>query len=100
MATPLRKDEPQFEEPLNNEPLDRDEEITTADLAQGKRPASDTRGLQAVTSDRGMATNAASLNASGTDASQEYGLGDAVVPEQRVGKLTHALEGSSDGVCG
>lgn len=30
MAQPLRKDEPQF---------DNDEEITTADLAQGKRPA-------------------------------------------------------------
>jgi hypothetical protein len=38
MATPLRKDEPQFD----------DEEITTADLAQGKRPVSDTRGPQAV----------------------------------------------------
>lgn len=38
MATPLRKDEPQF----------GDEEITTADLAQGKRPVSDTRGPQAV----------------------------------------------------
>lgn len=31
MAQPLRKDEPQF---------DNDEELTTADLAQGKRPAS------------------------------------------------------------
>lgn len=40
MATPLRKDEPQF-----------DEEITTADLAQGKRPVSDSRGPQAVTSE-------------------------------------------------
>jgi hypothetical protein len=30
MAQPLRKDEPQF---------DNDEELTTADLAQGKRPA-------------------------------------------------------------
>ena len=46
MATPLRKDEPKFE----------DEEITTADLAQGKRPvpATDPRGPQAVTTDRGM----------------------------------------------
>ncbi len=32
MATPLRKDEPEF---------DNDEEITTADLAQGKRPTAD-----------------------------------------------------------
>jgi hypothetical protein len=41
MATPLRKDEPQFD----------DEEITTADLAQGKRPVSDPRGPQAVTTE-------------------------------------------------
>jgi len=41
MATPLRKDQPEF---------DDNEEITTADLAQGKRPtpASDVRGPQAV----------------------------------------------------
>ncbi len=38
MATPLRKDEPEFEE----------NEITTADLAQGKRPASESRGPQPV----------------------------------------------------
>ena len=46
MATPLRKDEAQFED----EP-----ELTTADLAQGKKPANttDIRGPQAVTSDRG-----------------------------------------------
>jgi hypothetical protein len=36
MATPLRKDEPEFQ----------DEEITTADLAQGKRPVSATPGPQ------------------------------------------------------
>jgi hypothetical protein len=44
MATPLRKEHPEF---------DDEQEITTADLAQGKRPASDTRGPQAVTSPRG-----------------------------------------------
>ena len=38
MAIPLRKQEPEF----------NTEEITTADLAQGKRPASDVRGPQAV----------------------------------------------------
>jgi hypothetical protein len=45
MATPLRKDEPQF---------DNDEEITTADLAQGKRPATatDPRGPQAISPER------------------------------------------------
>ena len=42
MATPLRKEQPDFE----------DEEITTADLAQGKRPVSDTRGPQAIEVER------------------------------------------------
>jgi len=47
MATPLRKDEPEF---------DDNEEITTADLAQGKRPApaNDVRGPQAITRDRNL----------------------------------------------
>jgi len=42
MATPLRKDEPEFD--------DNNEQITTADLAQGKRPASagEVRGPQSV----------------------------------------------------
>lgn len=39
MATPLRKDQPEFED---------EKEITTADLAQGKRPGSETRGPQPV----------------------------------------------------
>ncbi len=43
MATPLRKDERQFE----------DEGITTADLAQGRRPVSATPGPQVV-GDRSM----------------------------------------------
>jgi hypothetical protein len=38
MATPLRKEQPDFNE---------DEEITTADLAQGKRPVTDVRTQQA-----------------------------------------------------
>ena len=45
MATPLRKEHPEF---------DDEQEITTADLAQGKRPASETRGPQAVTAERNM----------------------------------------------
>lgn len=44
MATPLRKDQPEFEE-----------EITTADLAQGKRPAAETRGPQPVDVERDVA---------------------------------------------
>jgi hypothetical protein len=39
MATPLRKEHPEF---------DDEQEITTADLAQGKAPTSETRGPQAV----------------------------------------------------
>ena len=48
MATPLRKDQEQFEDRFENQ------EITTADLAQGKRPSSGTRGPQAVPADNGM----------------------------------------------
>lgn len=43
MATPLRKEHPEF---------DDEQEITTADLAQGKAPASETRGPQAVVGSR------------------------------------------------
>ncbi len=45
MATPLRKEQPDF---------NQDEEITAADLAQGKRPISDVRGPQAVGAERGF----------------------------------------------
>ena len=44
MATPLRKGHPEF---------DDEQEITTADLAQGKAPAPETRGPQVVSSARG-----------------------------------------------
>ena len=44
MATPLRKDEPEFE---------NDENLTTADLAKGKRPEpAEGRGPQAVGNER------------------------------------------------
>ena len=48
MATPLRKDQEQFEDRFEKQ------DITTADLAQGKRPASETRGPQDVPADTGM----------------------------------------------
>lgn len=50
MATPLRKDQPQ---------IDDDPEITTADLAQPKRPANTTemRGPQPVAGDRDLNEN-------------------------------------------
>ena len=46
MATPLRKGQEEFEDRLEGQ------EITTADLAQGTRPASETRGPQAVALER------------------------------------------------
>jgi hypothetical protein len=59
MATPLRKEHPEF---------DDEQEITTADLAQGKRPVSETRGPQEITTERNFeqgsrTENAATLNA-------------------------------------
>jgi hypothetical protein len=67
MATPLRKEHPEF---------DDEQEITTADLAQGKRPVSETRGPQAVATefDAGQATrtenaNTLAANESKTDGS-------------------------------
>ena len=42
MATPLKRDREQFDDSFE------EQEITTADLAQGKRPISDTRGPQVV----------------------------------------------------
>lgn len=54
MATPLRKEQPDF---------NQDEEITTADLAQGKRPVSDVRGPQAVTAERGVEQPSANTEA-------------------------------------
>jgi hypothetical protein len=63
MATPLRKEHPEF---------DDEQEITTADLAQGKRPASETRGPQAVTVDREteQASQAINQNAPTIDTSR------------------------------
>jgi hypothetical protein len=63
MATPLRKEHPEF---------DDEQEITTADLALGKRPGSETRGPQAVISDRGteQASGAIDDNASTINASR------------------------------
>ena len=49
MATPLRKDQPDFE----NAEIENNENISTADLARGKRPEpAEGRGPQAVASER------------------------------------------------
>jgi hypothetical protein len=73
MATPLRKGQEEFEDRFE------DQEITTADLAQGKRPASEGRGPQAVAVERGApnaseeseitATNASGASETRMDAS-------------------------------
>lgn len=44
MATPLRKDQPEFNE---------EEGLTTADLAQGQKPVTEPRGPQPVSAGRG-----------------------------------------------
>lgn len=49
MAIPLRNNQPEFED----QKLEEQEQITTADLAQRKGPAPETRGPQAVASERG-----------------------------------------------
>ena len=54
MATPLRKEHPEF---------DDEQEIKTADLAQGKRPVSETRGPQEITSERNFEQGARTENA-------------------------------------
>ena len=43
MATPFRKEQPEFND---------EEEITSGDVAQGKRPVSETRGPQAMTTEQ------------------------------------------------
>ena len=55
MATPLRKDQPQ---------IDDDPEITTADLAMGKRPAAtaEARGPQSVSAEQNSRPPMASAN--------------------------------------
>lgn len=58
MATPLRKEEAEF----------REENITTADMAQGKPPASDIRGPQMVASES-SARSAATTAVAGEESS-------------------------------
>src|SRR5579872_3202831 len=70
MATPLRKDNEQFEDRFENQ------NITTADLAQGKRPASEGRGPQAVTEDRGRERAPGASEAAATDTTGSSEIGD------------------------
>src|SRR5579872_494582 len=92
MATPLRKDNEQFEDRFENQ------NITTADLAQGKRPASEGRGPQAVTEDRGRerAPGASEAAAIDTAGSQTVGTtGSSEIGDDRTEPLfpSEELEG-------
>jgi len=62
MATPLRKGQEEFEDRFENQ------EITTADLAQGKRPVSESRGPQAISSERPVERGSGTSEAAATDA--------------------------------
>ena len=62
MATPLRKGQEEFEDRFD------DQEITTADLAQGKRPVSESRGPQAISSERVVERGSGTSEAAATDA--------------------------------
>jgi hypothetical protein len=62
MATPLRKGQEEFEDRFE------DQEITTADLAQGKRPASEGRGPQPVAGEFGTPRASGASEAAATDA--------------------------------
>ncbi|HKV77518.1 MAG TPA: hypothetical protein VJP02_05230 [Candidatus Sulfotelmatobacter sp.] len=71
MATPLRKEHPEF---------DDEQEITTADLAQGKRPVSETRGPQEITTERNIeqgsrTDNAATLTANASREADSKAVG-------------------------
>jgi hypothetical protein len=67
MATPLRKEHPEF---------DDEQEITTADLAQGKRPVSETRGPQEITTERNFEQGSRTENAA-TMAENESSVTDS-----------------------
>jgi hypothetical protein len=62
MATPLRKGQEEFEDRFE------DQEITTADLAQGNRPASEARGPQSIAGERGTPRASGASEAAATDA--------------------------------
>lgn len=51
MATPLRKDQPDFDNP---ELKDKDERLTTADIAEGSRPETEKAGPRPVSSERNI----------------------------------------------
>ena len=61
MATPLRKGQEEFEDRFEGQ------DITTADLAQGKKPESERRGPQVVSGERVDARSVGTSDAAATD---------------------------------
>ncbi len=78
MATPLRKEHPEF---------DDEQEITTADLAQGKRPAAETRGPQAMVTDRGSEQAPRAIDDNASRASTRAGDGTPLFPSGELDNL-------------
>ena len=76
MATPLRKDNEQFDDRFENQ------ELTTADLAQGKRPAAEGRGPQAVTTERKIERGAGASEAAATDSAGSREVGERAEPSE------------------
>src|SRR5690349_19135993 len=89
MATPLRKDQEQFEDRFENQ------DITTADLAQGKRPVSESRGPQVVTGERERdsgASEAVATDAAGVRETRTDGNGPLFPSEELQGLRTRWKE--------
>jgi len=90
MATPLRKGQEEFEDRFE------DQEITTADLAQGKRPASEGRGPQPVVSERepkaSGASEVAATDASGVSETRTDASGPLFPSEELQGLRTRWKE--------
>jgi hypothetical protein len=79
MATPLRKDQPEFNE---------DEGLTTADLAQGQgqRPVTEPRGPQAVGTGRGVEQSSAGTGR-GFEQNSKTGTGEPLFPSNELESL-------------
>src|SRR5438046_10495190 len=97
MATPLRKEHPEF---------DDEQEITTADLAQGKRPVSETRGPQEITTERSFeqgsrTENAATLTANDSRVADSRAAGSTpLFPGEELEGLGGRWEGVQSGFVG
>lgn len=81
MATPLRKGQEEFEDRFEGQ------DITTADLAQGKRPASEGRGPQVVPGERAGERVSGASDAAATDAAamrDSAGGGEPLFPSEEL----------------